>query len=59
LPTTPAPVPEPDIGKWNATDDRVNKTYILAEMAVQLNVTYDTVGGKVSNGYKPVLRMDL
>lgn len=46
LPTTQAPVLKPDIGKWNATDHSVNKTFILAEMAIQLNITYDTASGK-------------
>jgi len=43
VPPTPAPFPKPDIGTWNVTDTNVNKTFILAEMAVQLNITYDTV----------------
>jgi len=43
VPTTPAPAPKPDTGRWNVTENSGNKTYILAEMAVQLNITYDTV----------------
>jgi lysosomal-associated membrane protein 1/2 len=44
VPTTQAPVPKkPDIGKWNVTDDSDNKTHILVEMAVQLNIKYDTL----------------
>jgi hypothetical protein len=42
-------VPKPDVGKWNVTDYSFNKTYILAEMAVQLNITYDGDSGKVSD----------
>jgi len=39
LPTTAMPDLKPVIGKWNVTSGNV--TYILAEMAVQLNITYD------------------
>jgi hypothetical protein len=54
MPTPPAPVPKPEIGEWNVTENNVSKTYIMAKMAVQLNITYDTVKNKVSNVCKPV-----
>jgi len=31
------------MGKWNVTDNSGNKTYIVVQMAVQLNITYDTL----------------
>jgi hypothetical protein len=54
MPTTSAPSRKPDVGKWNATDHNENITYILAEMAVQLKITYVTVKNEVSNVCKPV-----
>jgi hypothetical protein len=60
LPPSPAPVPKPDTGKWNVTDEMTNVTYILAEMAVQLNITYVTViKNVVSNVCKLVPCMGL
>jgi hypothetical protein len=53
VPPTQAPVPKPDICKWNVTDN-IGKTRILAEMAVQLSITYDTLESTVSNVCKPV-----
>jgi hypothetical protein len=38
-------MPKPDVGKWNITDKNI--TCILAEMAIQLNITYTTTENKV------------
>lgn len=40
MPPTTTPVPEPDIGSWAYTNATTNQTCVLAQMAVQLNVTY-------------------
>lgn len=40
VPPTTTPVPEPDIGTWTFTNGTTNQTCLLAQMALQLNVTY-------------------
>lgn len=40
VPPTTTPVPEPDIGSWTYTNATTNQTCVLAQMALQLNVTY-------------------
>lgn len=40
MPPTTTPVPEPDIGSWTFTNATTNQTCVLAQMALQLNVTY-------------------
>lgn len=45
-PTTPAPVPEPEVGSWTFTNTSTNQTCVLAQMALQLNVTYLDVADK-------------
>lgn len=48
VPPTTTPVPEPDIGSWTYTNATTNQTCVLAQMALQLNVTY------LDNADKPV-----
>lgn len=40
MPPTTTPVPEPDIGTWTFKNATTNQTCVLAQMAMQLNVTY-------------------
>lgn len=42
---TPGPVPEPEVGTWTWTNATTNRTCVLTQMALQLNVSYlDTAG---------------
>ncbi|XP_055548827.1 lysosome-associated membrane glycoprotein 2 [Wyeomyia smithii] len=42
----PGPVPEPEVGTWTWTNSTTNRTCILTQMALQLNVSYLDTAGK-------------
>jgi len=49
VPPTPTPVPSPDYRKWSYHDKNDNKTCVIVQLAVQLNLTYVKADNKSSN----------
>ncbi|XP_058815784.1 lysosome-associated membrane glycoprotein 1-like [Topomyia yanbarensis] len=45
----PVPVPEPDVGTWVFTNTTTNRTCVLTQMALQLNVTYLDAAGNAAH----------
>lgn len=43
---SPKPVPTPEMGNWSFTDSKNNQTCVIAQMAVQFNLSYFNVSDK-------------
>lgn len=56
---SPKPVPEPEMGTWSFTDSSNNQTCIIAQMAMQFNLSYfDATGKAVQTLYNLPKKVD-